>query len=91
MSGEVRFDDEENTVSTIAIVQTPPTGLLAWLISSGIAKNAKIAEQILLYVALLAVAVGIVAPFVLRGDSATVTPDERARLELMLPNPRPTR
>ncbi|MGB4076686.1 MAG: hypothetical protein WBK28_03215 [Minisyncoccia bacterium] len=84
---DVQFDDEQNQVSTIAIVKTAPTGLLAWLIKSGIAKNAKIAEQILLYIALASIAVGIVAPFMLQSEIHTISPTERARLELILPNP----
>lgn len=89
MPTDVRFEDEDNQVSTIAIVRQPATGIIAWLIESGIAKNARIAEQILMYVALLAVAVGIVAPFVLKGGDHQVSPAERARLELLLPNPKP--
>ena len=88
MAGEVRFEDEDNQVSSIAIVRQPATGIIAWLVESGIAKNARIAEQILMYVALMAVAVGIVAPFVLKDEVHSVSPTERARLELLLPNPR---
>lgn len=87
MAGEVRFEDEDNQVSTIAIVRQPATGIIAWLIESGFAKNARIAEQILMYVALMSVAVGIVAPFILKDEVRSVSPAERARLELLLPNP----
>lgn len=78
----VRFEDEDNQVSTIAIVKTAPTGILAWLIEKKFAKNAKVAEQILLYVSLLAVAVGIFAPFVLRSENHAITPEERVQLEM---------
>jgi hypothetical protein len=79
MNSDVVFqdsDDSNNQVGNIRIIPGEPTGMLSWLVKKQIAKNAKQAEQYLLWIAIAAVAITAVIAFLSlwSPNSSTVDP-----------------
>jgi hypothetical protein len=78
MSGEVIFQDSDNTVTGIAIVHKSPTGMIAWLVKKNIVVNAKQAERYMLIFSIGAIllAIGIYI-FFIHTTTPTISPAEQ--------------
>jgi Tfp pilus assembly protein PilN len=80
-------DDPSNVVGNIRIVPGVPTGMLSWLVKEQVVKNAKQAEQLLMFVAIGAAILGVLV-FWLGATSKTITatPAQLEELKHMVHN-----
>lgn len=84
--GHVTFNEEQFTARR---AQTALSGLTAWVIAQGFAKDEKGANTLMLMVAGVAVLIAIIAPMILGGSGGeTLSPEERAKIEATIITPR---